>query len=106
MENKNKIANGINKMTSNNRCTARTEVFSRVVGFFRPVKEWNLGQRERFEDMGSHPKGYFNIKIGGGYGKQNSRLLPLGRVGENQAIIGSGDTCSGGRAGSNGAQDQ
>ncbi len=31
-------------------CTARTEVYSRVVGFFRPVQQWNRGKKEEFKD--------------------------------------------------------
>ena len=26
------------------------EVYSRVVGYFRPVKQWNNGKQEEFED--------------------------------------------------------
>jgi hypothetical protein len=26
------------------------EVYSRVVGYFRPVQNWNLGKREEFDD--------------------------------------------------------
>lgn len=26
------------------------EVYSRVVGYFRPVQNWNLGKREEFKD--------------------------------------------------------
>ena len=28
----------------------KTEVFSRVTGFFRPVKNWNEGKAEEFKD--------------------------------------------------------
>lgn len=28
----------------------RVEVFSRVVGFFRPVQSWNKGKQEEFGD--------------------------------------------------------
>lgn len=31
-------------------CTAKTEVYSRCVGFYRPVQEWNLGKKEEFKD--------------------------------------------------------
>lgn len=31
-------------------CLARTEVYSRVCGFFRPVQQWNLGKREEYRD--------------------------------------------------------
>ena len=31
-------------------CKARTEVYSRVVGFFRPVQAWNKGKKEEFEE--------------------------------------------------------
>jgi anaerobic ribonucleoside-triphosphate reductase len=27
-----------------------TEVYSRVVGYFRPVSGWNLGKKQEFED--------------------------------------------------------
>jgi len=28
----------------------RTEVYSRVVGYFRPVQNWNKGKKEEFRD--------------------------------------------------------
>lgn len=30
------------------KCDAKTEVYSRVVGFFRPVQQWNNGKKEEF----------------------------------------------------------
>ena len=30
-------------------CSKETEVYSRVVGFFRPVAQWNKGKREEFQ---------------------------------------------------------
>jgi len=35
---------------SNNRCPQKTEVYSRVVGYYRPVSEWNKGKRAEFAD--------------------------------------------------------
>ena len=32
------------------RCQERTEVYSRVCGFFRPVQQWNRGKREEFRE--------------------------------------------------------
>jgi ribonucleoside-triphosphate reductase len=32
------------------KCDAKTEVYSRVVGFFRPVQQWNKGKKEEFRD--------------------------------------------------------
>ena len=32
------------------KCDAKTEVFSRVVGFYRPVQEWNKGKKEEFKN--------------------------------------------------------
>jgi ribonucleoside-triphosphate reductase len=29
-------------------CDQETEIYSRVVGYFRPVKQWNKGKREEF----------------------------------------------------------
>ncbi len=31
-------------------CGESCEVFSRVVGYYRPVMQWNLGKREEFKD--------------------------------------------------------
>lgn len=32
------------------RCRQRTEVYSRVCGFFRPVQQWNKGKREEYRE--------------------------------------------------------
>lgn len=32
------------------KCTARTEVYARVCGFFRPVQQWNKGKKEEYRD--------------------------------------------------------
>jgi len=31
-------------------CGAKTEVYSRVVGYYRPVSGWNKGKQEEFKD--------------------------------------------------------
>lgn len=31
-------------------CGEPTEVYSRVVGYYRPVKNWHLGKQEEFKD--------------------------------------------------------
>lgn len=30
------------------QCNEKMEVYSRVVGFFRPVNQWNIGKQEEF----------------------------------------------------------
>ncbi|MBD3277237.1 MAG: hypothetical protein GF388_02970 [Candidatus Aegiribacteria sp.] len=36
---------------SENRIKAiKTEVYSRIVGYYRPVQSWNRGKREEFSD--------------------------------------------------------
>lgn len=32
------------------KCDAKCEVYSRVVGYLRPVQNWNLGKKEEFKD--------------------------------------------------------
>ncbi len=32
------------------RCGVKTEVYSRVVGYYRPVRNWNKGKKEEFKD--------------------------------------------------------
>jgi anaerobic ribonucleoside-triphosphate reductase len=40
--------NKMEKSTKNGKCNKETEVYSRVVGYFRPIKNWNDGKREEF----------------------------------------------------------
>ena len=32
------------------KCGAKTEIYSRVVGYFRPVASWNRGKKEEFNE--------------------------------------------------------
>ena len=32
------------------KCGEKAEVYSRVVGYFRPVSNWNKGKKEEFKD--------------------------------------------------------
>ncbi|MDD5727202.1 MAG: anaerobic ribonucleoside-triphosphate reductase [Victivallales bacterium] len=32
------------------KCGEKTEIYSRVVGYFRPVADWNKGKREEFKE--------------------------------------------------------
>ena len=32
------------------KCNAQCEVYSRVVGYLRPVQNWNLGKTEEFKE--------------------------------------------------------
>ncbi len=32
------------------KCGAKTEVYSRVCGYFRPVSNWNKGKKEEFKE--------------------------------------------------------
>lgn len=31
------------------KCGLKTEVYSRVVGYYRPVEQWNKGKQEEFK---------------------------------------------------------
>lgn len=31
-------------------CGERCEVYSRIVGYYRPVNNWNTGKRQEFKD--------------------------------------------------------
>ncbi|GEM_PF-2793048 len=35
-------------MSNEKKCNAQTEVYSRVVGFYRPVRNWNSGKINEF----------------------------------------------------------
>ena len=41
------IEKGNEKMS---KCGEKTEVYSRVTGYFRPVSNWNKGKKEEFKD--------------------------------------------------------
>ena len=32
------------------KCGHKTEVYSRVCGYFRPTQDWNKGKRQEFKD--------------------------------------------------------
>jgi len=32
------------------KCGMKTEVYSRIVGYFRPVQNWNRGKKQEFVD--------------------------------------------------------
>lgn len=31
-------------------CGKKTEVYSRIVGYFRPIENWNAGKKQEFSD--------------------------------------------------------
>jgi ribonucleoside-triphosphate reductase len=37
-------------MSENKTCGQKTEVYSRVTGFYRPVQAWNDGKQQEFKD--------------------------------------------------------
>ena len=41
----------------NGACKEKVEVFSRVVGYFRPVARWNDGKKEEFRDRKTFSEG-------------------------------------------------
>ncbi len=32
------------------KCERKTEVYSRIVGYFRPIQNWNIGKQQEFKD--------------------------------------------------------
>jgi len=43
-------------------CNRKTEVYSRVVGFLRPVQVWNLGKKAEFQDRKTFKQEKINAK--------------------------------------------
>jgi ribonucleoside-triphosphate reductase len=41
-------------------CGRETEVYSRIVGYFRPVSNWNKGKRQEFLDRQTYDKSVVN----------------------------------------------
>ncbi|HOC92780.1 MAG TPA: anaerobic ribonucleoside-triphosphate reductase [bacterium] len=44
-------------------CKEQTEVYARVVGYFRPVKHWNVGKREEFNNRVVYETASFDSEI-------------------------------------------
>lgn len=53
------------------KCGMKTEIFSRVCGYHRPVRNWNKGKQEEFKDRKSfdpekvedlHRESYMKVK--------------------------------------------
>jgi len=40
----------VNKMEELEKKRTKCQVFSRVVGYIRPISSWNLGKQEEFKD--------------------------------------------------------
>lgn len=38
------------KLDEKNTCNQKTKVYSRVVGYIRPVEDWNVAKQQEFED--------------------------------------------------------
>ncbi|MCK4265067.1 hypothetical protein KAW80_01780 [Candidatus Babeliales bacterium] len=50
------------------KCGMETEIYSRVVGFYTPIKRWNYGKQEEFKDrktyiVKDHDNKEFNIIV-------------------------------------------
>lgn len=40
------------------------EVYSRIVGYYRPVDHWNHGKRREFEERNDYDKAFGRVKDG------------------------------------------
>ena len=45
------------------KCGKTTEVFSRVTGYHRPVKNWNKGKQEEFKDRKAYVASNNGLKV-------------------------------------------
>ena len=43
------------------KCGEKTEVYSRVTGYFRPVSNWNKGKKEEFKDRKTYDIGHSTL---------------------------------------------
>ena len=59
------------------KCNAKTEVYSRVVGYFRPTTCWNPGKQSEFKQR-------VPFKLSGGFDKNDNLLHGLGNEGNDK----------------------
>ncbi len=50
-------------MGNNISCNKETEVYSRVVGFYRPTKLWNKGKKEEFKKRNEYSLQKISTKV-------------------------------------------
>ena len=43
------------------KCTQKPEVYSRIVGYFRPVQNWNEGKKAEFLDRNEYDAEKINL---------------------------------------------
>ncbi len=65
-------------------CGAETEVYSRVVGYLRPVNQWNKGKREEFRKRKT-----FNVEPVESVEKGQSRALTLSSSAKPGKVVGA-----------------
>ena len=44
------------------KCGNKTEIYSRVCGYFRPVSSWNKGKKEEFKDRKTYTEDQTEVK--------------------------------------------
>lgn len=47
--------------SDNKKLVIPTEVYSRVVGYYRPVQNWNVGKRQEFSERLTYDKAFNNV---------------------------------------------
>ena len=78
------------------KCGADTEVYSRITGYYRPVKNWNAGKTQEFKDrrtyqvMGSQPKSASRTAI---FSEQKETRQPEEENGDSRALLFTTKTC-------------
>ena len=78
------------------KCGADTEVYSRITGYYRPVKNWNAGKTQEFKDrrtyqvMGSQPRSADRTLI---FNEQKEAHSPKEEKGDSQALLFTTKTC-------------
>ncbi|NPV38449.1 hypothetical protein BREVNS_0269 [Brevinematales bacterium NS] len=45
----------------NKKLVMPTEVYSRVVGYYRPVQNWNVGKKQEFSERLTYDKAFDNV---------------------------------------------
>lgn len=64
------------------------EVYSRVVGYFRPVKNWNLGKRREFEERLAYSVA---VSLASTAGKPSGLVMDDGEAEREPGLLGGSD---------------
>lgn len=68
-------------------CGEKTEVYSRITGYYRPVQNWNVGKAEEFKDRKLYVIGTSKLLRGGMQKQQDPKTAPCAEAADSIVLF-------------------